>query len=398
MNARIQGLYKLYRGARDNPMSFFLKGSMIMAASIALLAANWDDPRYQNLPEWDRDTYWHFWVGDTHLRFPKPFEVGAIFGTVPERLMQSMAGDEEWSLFANRMGHMVLDTFAMNPVPQAIRPLAEQFFNRDMFTGNPLIGLALDGLPPEAQYQPRTSETLRALAEAMPDWAPAWLRSPKRLEAAVQGYSGALGMYALSAADELTRGIQGAPTRPALKIWNAPIATRFVRDPVPWSNKWQKNLYEWPNEANSYARAIREFTRRGEQDKAQEMRIKYLDELQARAHLNRVRDRSAKINTQIRIIQFNQTMAPDEKFERIQKPEADQAGPGQLDRALRPGCSRIAYRTVARTCPAATPGGPRGGRALLVSEIPGSLVLEFLDERSVAKGLPCRRSRRHACA
>ena len=62
MNARIQGLDKVYRGAKDNPKAFVLRGSMVMAATMALMAANWDDEDYQALEDWDKDTYYHFWV------------------------------------------------------------------------------------------------------------------------------------------------------------------------------------------------------------------------------------------------------------------------------------------------------------------------------------------------
>ena len=59
MNARIQGLDKVYRGAKDNPKAFVVRGSILMAASLALLARNWDDERYEELEEWDKDTYFH---------------------------------------------------------------------------------------------------------------------------------------------------------------------------------------------------------------------------------------------------------------------------------------------------------------------------------------------------
>lgn len=318
MNARIQGLYRLYRGARDNPASFFAKGMVITMASLALLAQNWDDDRYQSLPEWDRDTYWHVFLGDQHFRIPKPFEVGAIFATAPERMFQTMLGDEDAGLFAERIGAMILDTFAMNPTPQVIRPFVEQFFNHDMFTGNALVGMSLEGLPPEGQYNAYTSELMRELAEAMPDWAPPWLRSPKRLEALTEGFFGAMGMYVLSAADELTRGVAGYPERPTLKIWDMPVASRFARDPVPFTNKWQQELYEWTTEANRIARGIKEYQKQGEMQKAQELQQEFLPMLQARPALNRVRTQVSKVNTQIRLISLSDQYSGEDKYQRIQ--------------------------------------------------------------------------------
>ncbi|MEI7308699.1 LPD38 domain-containing protein [Pectobacterium carotovorum] len=37
------------------------------------MALSWDDERYEELPDWDKDAYWHVWIGDQHVRFPKPF-------------------------------------------------------------------------------------------------------------------------------------------------------------------------------------------------------------------------------------------------------------------------------------------------------------------------------------
>ena len=73
MNARIQGLDKVYRGAKDNPKAFVVRGSILMAASLALLARNWDDERYEELEEWDKDTYYHIWAGDQHYRLAQTF-------------------------------------------------------------------------------------------------------------------------------------------------------------------------------------------------------------------------------------------------------------------------------------------------------------------------------------
>jgi hypothetical protein len=63
-NARLQGLYKLKRaGAIPGWASkgkVLARGGLIAAASLALLAWNWDDEDYEALPDWDKDLYWHF--------------------------------------------------------------------------------------------------------------------------------------------------------------------------------------------------------------------------------------------------------------------------------------------------------------------------------------------------
>ena len=67
-------------------------------AATAVYLAFRDDERYRKLEDWDKDTYYHFWLGNEHFRLPKPFEVGAIFNTIPERMWEywyNDAGDAE---------------------------------------------------------------------------------------------------------------------------------------------------------------------------------------------------------------------------------------------------------------------------------------------------------------
>jgi hypothetical protein len=248
MNARIQGLYRLFRGARDNKKAFMMKGAMLMAATMALAAANDDRPEYEDLKEFDKDLYWHLFVGGEHFRIPKPFEVGALFATIPERAWRGLSGRDSGKLVWQRMFAMMADTFAFNPIPQAVKPIIEQYANKSMFTGAPIVGQAEQNLQPEAQFTPWTSATMRELAVAMPDWAPEWIRSPRRLEAAVRGYFGALGMYAVGVSDQVVREGMGYPEAPGRKIYDYPVVQRFLSDPNPRTTKYADMMYQMISE------------------------------------------------------------------------------------------------------------------------------------------------------
>lgn len=312
INARMQGLYRLARGAKENPINFAMKGTAIMVATLALLAKNRDNDDYEELPEWDKDTYWHFFVGDEHFRLPKPFEVGALFATIPERAVRLGSGDENLDLFGERMWRMAADTFAFNPIPQLVKPLVEQYANRNMFTGNPIIGMAHEGMQPEAQYDPWTSETMRAMANGMPDFAPEWMRSPKRLQAAARGYFGAVGMYALGASDSVTRRAMGHPDRPAKAIQDYPVITRFWRNPEPRTSKFSSELYDMMHEADAIYRTMNAYRDQGRIEEYQEIRGNNIGKLQARKHLNNVAGQVRKINKQMRNIQYS-LMSPEDK-------------------------------------------------------------------------------------
>jgi hypothetical protein len=317
LNARIQGLYRLYRGARDNKRAFFTKGLMLTAATMALALSNEDDDRYEELPEWDKDTYWHLFLGDEHYRIPKPFEIGALFSTIPERFYRAAAGRDSTSILADRMFQMFSDTFAFNPVPQLVKPIIEQYANRSMFTGSPIVGMAEQPLQPEAQFTPWTSETMQELAKAMPDFAPAWLRSPKRLEAALRAYTGAIGMYILGASDQVVRTALGYPPEPGRKIYDLPIVSRFWKDPDPRHTKYADELYKMMDEANAVSSTVNRYTRERRFEEAAELRAANKDKLAVRLRLNRLGTQVRNINNQIRLIQLDERMDPATKRARI---------------------------------------------------------------------------------
>jgi hypothetical protein len=314
LNARIQGLYRLGRGAAENPIGFAMKGLSITAATMALLLKNIDDERYKELPEWDKDVYWHFFIGDEHFRLPKPFEVGALFATTAERAYMLGTGDDDLDITVNRAWRMMLDTFAFNPIPQAIKPIQEQYSNRNMFTGNPIIGMAHKGLQPEAQYDPWTSETMRELAKILPGWG----GSPKRLEHFVRAYFGAIGMYALGASDAVTRRAFGHPDRPTKGIRNYPVLTRFWRDPNPRTSKYSAQLYDMLGEADSIYKTMNAYRKQKRVAEAAAMLKEGRGKLAARAYLHDVAKDVRKINNRIRQVQFS-NMDPDKKKAAIDK-------------------------------------------------------------------------------
>ncbi|MEQ8226748.1 MAG: LPD38 domain-containing protein [Rhodospirillales bacterium] len=312
MNARIQGLYRLYRGARDNPKAFMLRGAIITAASMALLAANWNDERYQDLEDWDKDTYYHFWIGDDHYRLPKPFEVGAIFSTIPERMMRLMAGQDDGEKAAQRVQAMFADTFAMNPIPQLVKPMAELWANKSFFTDRDIVGMGLDRLDPEAQWTPWTSLTARWLGEVLPD-ALGDAKSPKRIDHLVRGYFGALGMYVLGVSDSALRLVGDYPDAPDKRREDIPVLGRFLRDTPARSTVHVTDFYDMQKEAGRLLSTIREYERRGMTDEARELFKEHRGEIRTAKGLNKVASVLSNINRQIRAVNHHPTLSPAEK-------------------------------------------------------------------------------------
>ncbi len=325
LNARLQGLYRLVRGYQDHPKVFAAKGLSLFVATLALLARNMDREEYEELPEWDKDVYWHVFLNERgtpvgagdHWRIPKPFEIGSMFGTVWERTIRLAAGNDDLETFSKQMSTMMLETLAFNPLPQLAKPLVEQYANRVFFTRSPIVGLAESGLEPEAQYNAWTSETARLMAEAAPDVAPEWMRSPKRLEHAIRGYFGTLGVYALSTSDTMVRARYGYPSRPAQKIYDKPVVRRFLRDPEPRYTKYADALYDMQQEANALFSTINRYHEQGLEEKAKELATDNRDKLAVRKTLNRLVAAIRKINNQQRMVMYSTKLTPEEKREKL---------------------------------------------------------------------------------
>lgn len=310
LNARLQGLYKLGRGAAEHPVGFFIKGSLLTAATLMLLAANDDDDRYNALPEWEKDLYWHFWIDDDHFKIPKPFEIGALFATIPERVLRAASGRDANKTTRQAAMRMVSDTFAFNPIPQLFKPIIEDAMNYNLFMDRPIVPMRLARLPPEMQYDPWTSESLRELSAIMP---PGPLRSPKRFEHLVRGYFGSVATYLTGIADRVVRAAVDSPQEPSGRATDIPVVGRFYKGSAPGQTRYTEVFYDMLDEAETAAGAVRELRRQGRMAEANDVALKNADVLRARLTLARQARMLTEINKRVRLVYYSTDMTPDQK-------------------------------------------------------------------------------------
>ncbi|WP_408822347.1 LPD38 domain-containing protein [Aeromonas caviae] len=309
-NARVQGLGKLTRELRDNPRAIAKRAGMITAASMALLAHNWDDERYEGLPDWDKDANWHFWLGDHHWRIPKPFEIGVLFGTIPERMARALGDKDTGAQFGKAVARAIGDTFALNPTPQLVKPMVEAAFNYDSFRGGPIDGPQDLNVQAEARYNEQTSLLMRELGELTGF-------SPKQLEHLVIGYTGTMGSYVMAAADGLIRA-----SRPGESAsWRAdeiPLVKAVYRGTGPAkSTQHMEEFYRMLNEVNQLKRTVDQYRSEGLTDKARELLEEQGGILKARRSLSRTQQQVRVVRNKIELIQRDRTLTAEEKRRRI---------------------------------------------------------------------------------
>ena len=236
-NARFQGYDRMARAFKDNPGRTTAKaGLYITAPSVLLWMANHKDPRYQDLPDYVKALNWIV-LTDNHIyRIPKPHELGVIFGTLPELIL-----DNAYKLSEGKdtnLGSEMLKSLASpvisSLVPNSMVPIIEERTNYSIFKNAPLIPSRLEGLLPEDQYTEYTTETVKSLAKLVAK-APGFEFSRKASPAVIDNYirqwTGGLGVVALELTDRLLKEAGVFPTtyeRPEQGLESIPFVRSFV--------------------------------------------------------------------------------------------------------------------------------------------------------------------------
>jgi len=292
LNARIQGLDVLYRSftgkyssieriegdeTRDQLKGRIMRGAILRGATLALITMLYylmvsDTDEYKGVRREARDDYWIIPTGlDFPLKIPIPFEVGAIFKVLPERLMDVAMGDDAFTRKAvgeakTSLGRQ-LETSLNLPFTQPafglqiLKPLMEVAFNENSFTNSEIIPYYKRQLDPRAQSEARTNELARIIGET-------FNISPMKIDYVMRGYAGTLGGYLLSMADTGTRMITGTPILPNnVELSRLPLLRRLTFDSKK-AGGLQQQFYELRGEVDEVVQTINKLNKDGRADEA----------------------------------------------------------------------------------------------------------------------------------
>jgi hypothetical protein len=264
LNARAQGNYRMYRGLRTNPVDFMVKGAILAAASLALWAMYKDDDRYKELEDYEKFTYYHFWIGEEHFRIPKPFETGVIFSTSVETLGNIANNNEDMQFLIKFATFAAGETMAFNPMPQTFRPIYEAYSNKSMFTGRPIEGRRLQARKPGLRADPWTSEALQVVGEGLNI-------SPKKMEALARGYLASMSTFLLAGPDQMARWFGDFPEKPTPRSDDYPLMGRFWRQGPARNTKSMTRFYELLTESNELVASVKHYAELGNAEKVKKL-------------------------------------------------------------------------------------------------------------------------------
>ena len=338
LNARVQGLYKLGRDG-ITPTSRVLYNTItgkeidandaqkarafgyttlaVAMASMLLYMAFKDDEEFQKREQWDRDNFW--WIRlpgmDAAFRVPKPFEIGA-FGTMAERVLEQIVDQgAEGKAFGDSMFRMLTDTFAINPIPQVIRPIVDLYANKDSFTGAPIESAGMERLSKQERATDNTSPIAKALGGLSSIFGESLSMSPVQVDYAIKAYFGWLGGTATQASVYATLPFRDG-AYPDIKVMDK-VSQGFIKSLPTEQSRYVTAFYENNKEINQAYADMRHYAELGETEKVQEILEKRGDKIA----LNKLYDRTAKemanVRAQIRMITNDKNIDGTTKREMI---------------------------------------------------------------------------------
>jgi hypothetical protein len=243
MNAYAQGMDVTYRTAsgldaasgseRAEARKQFYKMAMKLTALGFMYAlAFGDDEGYKNATDEVRDN--NFLIPHTDKKIPLPKEIGFLFKSIPERLVnyyRRYGTDEEQSIL-NLLGTIVKGGFSAygtpNATPAQIKPILENMTNYSFFLQRELESPAMQKLDPSQRFTPSTSELAKSIGDFSRTLADAAGTkslevSPIKVDNLLRGLFGIAGSSTLLVTDALIN-----PSRPDRPLYQMPFASLFI--------------------------------------------------------------------------------------------------------------------------------------------------------------------------
>ena len=327
LNARIQGLYRTgaaLGGTESNWKSTALKGATLMGMSLSLYAIMSQNDDWDKEPLHRKLNYYIIYTGDKKFLIPKPFEIGALFSTIPEVFLDGIK-QRDGVYVRDAVQQILLNNFQFNPIPQAVSPLLEVATNRDFFRGRELESLGQRGLPTAQRAYSTTSQFAQIMGEATSKVG----ISPIEFEQLVNGYLGSMGALMLGGIDSFLSLTGAIPQRPAGlfgdSIFSASAErlglTRFFKqqgmaDPA---NRRLSLFYDLKREADQLFRGINKLREQGNYEEALELKKENRSLLSARNQLNQMFTKITDINDKIQGVDLNPVLNAKQKKDQRQQ-------------------------------------------------------------------------------
>lgn len=308
-NATIQGADKFIRTFKDNPMRAILNTVIwIILPSLGLWAINHDDDWYKELDENTKYTNWAIPLpGGTHLLIPKPQEVGILFGSGIEAVLNQMTGTDPHGM--KEWARQYAEAMTPSLYPAVVRPLIEWMTNYSFWTGRNLVPASLQKAPSEMQFTSYTSELAKSLGDT---WLAKSIKlSPIAIDNWISGWFGSAGRFIANMLNDPISYVRGnsRPSEPAKYWYEMPVIGSFVRQNGQ-NSEYVNRMYEIQKDMNDdYERSDAGKQRKGKKSSSNKPKeLKQVDTAVSSV---------SKLNKEIKAIRNDPKKDPDRKRQEI---------------------------------------------------------------------------------
>ena len=308
-NATIQGTDKFIRTFKENPMRAILTTTAyIILPSLILWAINHDDDWYKELDENTKYTNWCINLGNgAHLLIPKPQEVGILFGSGVEAVLNQLTGSDPHGM--KEWAKQYAEAVTPSLYPAVVRPLIEWMTNYSFWTGRHLIPTGLEKAPSEMQFTSYTSELAKSLGDT---WLAKSIKlSPIAIDNWISGWFGSAGRFLANMLNDPISYVKGnsRPPEPAKYWYEMPFIGSFIRQNGQ-NSEYINRMYEIQKEmSDDYERSDAGKQRKGKKGSSNKPKeLKQVDTAVSSV---------SKINKEIKDIRNDPKKDPDQKRREI---------------------------------------------------------------------------------
>jgi hypothetical protein len=281
-SSTLNGLDTVYRAAKQHNLSpreskelrnrFYSRALMMSTMTAMYTILLQDDEAYKDMPASEKDGNWLIPVGKDKngktifFKIPAPFEVGFLFKTLPELMVNRLNGDAtNKEIFKSVRDGLIANALPPIPLtPQLLKPLVETVTNYDLHNMRPIES---------ANELNKMVESRGEGENAFYDWLSKDLKlkdinlSPKKVQHLWQGYFAQLGAVTASLADSLITSAKGEGKTPVNP--ESGLLKGILTDPT--KSKYKTEFYDMANDAAKIVNSLNSYDSTGQGEKVKEM-------------------------------------------------------------------------------------------------------------------------------
>ena len=335
LNARIQGLYRLAEQPQiplakrqEYWKAMMMRGLLVSSGSAILGALAMGDDRWDEESPENKLNYDIIYIGDKTIKIPRAFEIGAVFGAFPVFFLDAIR-QKDGTDMAKAVAMTFSNTFAFNPIPQAVKPLLEVVSGYDFFRMAPIEGLGLQRKQTSDRYYESTPEVYKFLSRYGGDLIGL---SPLEIQKLMEGYLSGMATVTTSVMDSTLSATGVIPSKPNGVFGNPYLTnlsrglglTRFIQVEGEGSSQFVKEFYQMRREADSLFASMNDAASQGDNERVNSLLEKNKVSFSFRKTFNRIASSLTDINNAMKAVTRSPDMGPIEKTEilrrlRIQK-------------------------------------------------------------------------------